>query len=599
MRKMISYGLLAAMTLVLTLGISWAVPSAVPVAEANPGTQWNAQYFNGYNASGPTGNPVVSRIDDAINFNWANGSPDASISADGFAARWTKTVNFPTAGQWTFRVGADDGVRMWIDTTLIIDEWHDATGGYTTYTATLNQLTAGNHDLKVEYYEATGLAGVQVLWESSAGGTTTPATGTTTGVSGGPANWAAQYFNNATLAGSPVLTRTDNDINFNWAEGSPGGGVPNDNFSARWEATVNFPTPGVWTFRAGADDGIRVWVDNTLIIDEWHGSPNGYAVYQNTLNQLTAGNHVLKVEYYEATGLAGVQVRWSQGAGTATTGTGTAAEPTPEPVKPIYAAVTASELNVRQGPGRGYPSFAKIVYPENYVVLGAVPDMSWIKIVLDDGREGWVSNEWVWLWSKEDNFVKKIPRLDVPLMPGSDPTVVEPGPVDVRGTAIDTLRLRDGASLVAAQVIGSVPQGQPLTIEAQNYNGAWLLVSFDGIRGWVSTPWVRFTQGSIRDLVISNEVVPAPPPGQVFVPQTDQGAPITVRGRALSNLRLRDAASLRGQQIGSIPQNAEFVVEGRNRNGAWYLLTWEGQQGWVNSPYVTLIEGRVSDLQIR
>ncbi len=62
---------------------------------------------------------------------------------------------------------------------------------------------------------------------------------------------------------------------------------------------------------------------------------------------------------------------------------------------------------------------------------------------------------------------------------------------------------------------------------------------------------------------------------------------------------LRDAASVRGQDIGSVPGNAEFVIEGRNTNGAWYLISYDGQSGWVSSPYTQIIEGRYEDLQIR
>jgi hypothetical protein len=104
----------------------------------------------------------------------------------------------------------------------------------------------------------------------------------------------------------------------------------------------------------------------------------------------------------------------------------------------------------------------------------------------------------------------------------------------------------------------------------------------------------------VSDLPMSAEVVPAPPAGTVFTPiSPDTGTPATVRGRANTDLIFRNAASVRGEQIGTVPQNAEFVIEGRNRNGAWYLTTYEGQQGWVYSPYVTLFEGDITDLQIR
>ncbi len=53
-----------------------------------------------------------------------------------------------------------------------------------------------------------------------------------------------------------------------------------------------------------------MWVDVTPIVDEWHGNPEGYRSYSVDVYALTAGNHDLKVEYFESTGNAGVQVRW-------------------------------------------------------------------------------------------------------------------------------------------------------------------------------------------------------------------------------------------------------------------------------------------------
>ncbi len=69
--------------------------------------------------------------------------PISGVNADNFSARWTKDgVNFPTAGKWTFRVSADDGVRMWIDVTPIVDEWHGYSG--VPYEVSIDTLTAGN-----------------------------------------------------------------------------------------------------------------------------------------------------------------------------------------------------------------------------------------------------------------------------------------------------------------------------------------------------------------------------------------------------------------------------------------------------------------------
>ncbi len=61
-------------------------------------------------------------------------------------------------------MSSDDGVRVWIDDKLIIDDWRD-------HSATLNkgsiELTAGNlHDIKIEYYENRGDASIRLMWES-------------------------------------------------------------------------------------------------------------------------------------------------------------------------------------------------------------------------------------------------------------------------------------------------------------------------------------------------------------------------------------------------------------------------------------------------
>ncbi len=602
MRKLTICGLIAVMTVGLLVGSVALVPS-VHMAEANAGTQWNASYFNNTTL---TGSPVLTRIDDKIDFNWASGSPDASVNADNFSARWTKTVNFPSSGTWTFRVGADDGVRMWIDITPIVDEWHGNAEGYRVYTVNLDQLTAGNHDLKVEYYESTGNAGIKVEWYT-AGGTTT--TGTASGVYG-PASWTASYFNNIDLSGSPALTRTDGDISFNWATGSPGAGVNADNFSARWTTTFNFPASGHWVFEVGADDGVRMWIDVTEIVNEWHGNAEGYRVYTVDVNGLTAGNHDLKVEYYEASGNAGIQVRWYLfGSGGGGVGAEVAPVATAIPPATVYASPIDYGINVRFGPGLGNPVKGQITYPLNYLVLGAVPDLSWLLVDLKNGDSGWVSNDWVYLWAKEDfknedttgggqpDFVDDIPRIAAaiaPPAPAADGAVVTTLP----GVTTDVVNLRDGASLYAAKVIGSLPQGARLTVEAHNGNGSWYLVNYQGLRGWVNASFVTL-DGSPSDLVVSHEVVPAPPPGSIYVLETETGETVTVRGRANTDLKLRDAASLNGKQIGTVSAQAEFVIEGRNRNGSWYLLTYNGVQGWVNSPYVTLLEGTVSDLQIR
>jgi hypothetical protein len=130
-------------------------------------------------------------------------------------------------------------------------------------------------------------------------------------------SWTGYYYGNATLSGYPVLTRTDATLNFEWGTGSPGAGVPADWFSAQWSGAATLDG-GTYTFSAWADDAIRVWVDDVILINEWHNHlPTTYTASR----YLAPGYHTFRVAYYEATGNAAVRVSWVRGTPPPPTGT--------------------------------------------------------------------------------------------------------------------------------------------------------------------------------------------------------------------------------------------------------------------------------------
>ena len=119
-------------------------------------------------------------------------------------------------------------------------------------------------------------------------------------------DWKGEYWNNRTLSGNPILCRNDGSVDFDWGDGGPGNGVPNDNFSARWTRNWDF-TQGRYRFHLRGDDGIRLWVDGNLIIDQWKDQPS--TEYTADID-LSGGSHSLKVEYYENGGGASVALWW-------------------------------------------------------------------------------------------------------------------------------------------------------------------------------------------------------------------------------------------------------------------------------------------------
>ncbi|MBX3050886.1 MAG: hypothetical protein KF753_05395 [Caldilineaceae bacterium] len=121
--------------------------------------------------------------------------------------------------------------------------------------------------------------------------------------------WQASYWNNTTLSGTPVLNREERSLDFDWGAGSPDGLINSDNFSARWARYIDV-TPGEYTFTAISDDGIRVRIDGELVIDAWWDHS---ATQFTGTKTLSAGHHLVEVEYYEKSGSAVAKVSWQAG----------------------------------------------------------------------------------------------------------------------------------------------------------------------------------------------------------------------------------------------------------------------------------------------
>lgn len=149
-------------------GNSTPPPTSTPPSSpcGNPATNaFTACYFSDQNLS----NPVLSRTETSIHYNWGDASPDPTIPADHFSARWEGNFNF-NSGAYTFTTTDDDGVRIFLDGSLIIDHWQDQPTP--TYTAVIN-MTSGIHTVRMDYYENRGEAEAILFWNpgNSSGGT--------------------------------------------------------------------------------------------------------------------------------------------------------------------------------------------------------------------------------------------------------------------------------------------------------------------------------------------------------------------------------------------------------------------------------------------
>ena len=119
---------------------------------------------------------------------------------------------------------------------------------------------------------------------------------------GGPRGLKGEYFDNEQLLGEPALNRTDERIDFHWGAGSYRDDGPVDHFSVRWSGYFVPDAEDDFKFYVSADDGIRLYLDEALVIDDWktHGETlDTYAAHLGV-----GKSHKIRLEYFESTGTA-------------------------------------------------------------------------------------------------------------------------------------------------------------------------------------------------------------------------------------------------------------------------------------------------------
>ena len=155
-------------------------------------------------------------------------SPDPAIGADTFSARWTGTVMFDFTDTYNLQTFSDNGVRLYIDGSLVIDNWVEHSPASNSVS---QAMTAGKHDITIEFWENTGDSLLQLYWSCSSEGQPhyvrygiipenhlyddSDNVGGLTGT----------YYDNADFTGTSI-TRRDKTINFIWGTGDTGAGGP-------------------------------------------------------------------------------------------------------------------------------------------------------------------------------------------------------------------------------------------------------------------------------------------------------------------------------------------------------------------------------------
>ena len=135
---------------------------AVPLASADGTAGLKAEYFGDTSLTAK----VAEQVDAQINFNWNTSHTVAGQNVgDDFSARWSGSITPRYSERYTFVTRTDDGVRLWIDGKLVIDDWelHAAAER----SGRIDLVAGRAYDIKLEYFDGRRHASARLSWESA------------------------------------------------------------------------------------------------------------------------------------------------------------------------------------------------------------------------------------------------------------------------------------------------------------------------------------------------------------------------------------------------------------------------------------------------
>ncbi len=248
--------------------------------------QWQGEY---YREPWVEGGKRYSQSDDVIQFDWGMDCP-SGLPCDNFSVAWNTTRLFEPGTHRIF-LYADEGYQLFVDNNWVGEGgWYTADGGAEDAVYSLEASAVEVHQITYNFHDRGTLAEARLWVEHME-----------------HPRWKAEYYTNTSLSGSPELVKYEDWVFYDWGLEKPRPKMPSaNNFSIRWSGQRYFHA-GSYRFGLFADDGVRLWVDGELLVDEWQ---RGRGEFHSPVTYLGTGYHDVVIEYFEATGEAEIRVWW-------------------------------------------------------------------------------------------------------------------------------------------------------------------------------------------------------------------------------------------------------------------------------------------------
>jgi titin len=257
------------------------------------------------------GTPILTRTDPTINFVSSSGQISPSLPATQWSAKWTGQVQAQYTETYTFETVADDGVRLFVNGQELINDWQDQ--GPTAATGSIALVAGQKYNIEMDYYQDGGGMAAELYWSSpSTPGQFVPQSDLYTPAppaAGAGTGLAATYYNNMTLSGTPILSRTDPVIDYQSSSGQIDPSLPSDQWSAKWVGQVEPQYSETYTFKTISDDGIRVFVNGQELINNW--TDHGATTDTGSISLQAGQKYNIEVDFYQDGGGMAAQLYWS------------------------------------------------------------------------------------------------------------------------------------------------------------------------------------------------------------------------------------------------------------------------------------------------
>jgi beta-glucosidase len=128
--------------------------------------------------------------------------------------------------------------------------------------------------------------------------------------SDGKPGLTANYFAGIGFEGEPLLTRLENEVNFDGYESDDiASGLKAKEISVRWTGDFLPTETKEYTFTLSGDDGFRLFIDDEPVIDQWYS--RGEHSAEGTFKATAGRKYSIRLEYYQQ--IQGAVIRFACG----------------------------------------------------------------------------------------------------------------------------------------------------------------------------------------------------------------------------------------------------------------------------------------------